>query len=427
MKFFHISDLHFGKQLCGYDLSEEHREFIEQLVAYISSEKPDAILISGDIYDKSVPSAAAMTMLDELLLLMEGVPVLIIAGNHDSAERLRYGRHFLEKHNIFISVMPPQDTSEKLKKVTLKDKYGDVNIYMLPFLKPGMVRHFMPDEAAKGEQAVIEKLLENENIDFKSRNVIMSHQFYLPKKIDKDNALSKSEDTLPLQNEDNTVSSQNEDNTVSPQNEDNTVLSQNEDNTVSSNKEKTSSVGGTDAVSASVLDGFDYAALGHIHKAYALGDERFRYCGSPIKLSVSEAEHIKGITLIEMGKKNEEIIIKTLPLKNKRDVRTIKGNLIDVIAQSNINNRSDYISITLTDDNIPEQVKEQLLAYYDNILEVAVDNKRTRQILSEDIADFKELTPYEAFAEFFKEVSGRALNEDENKLIKEIIEEVSGD
>ncbi len=381
MKFFHISDLHFGKQLCGYDLSDEHHEFIEQLVGYITCEKPDAILIAGDIYDKSVPSAAAMTMLDELLFSVEGVPVLIIAGNHDSAERLRYGRHFLEKHDIFISVMPPQDASEKLKKVTFKDEYGDINVYMLPFLKPGMIRHFMPDEAADGEQAVIEKLIEQENIDYTSRNIIMSHQFYLPKKSNKENELSE-------------------------------VV-----------KEKTSSVGGTDAVSVSVLDGFDYAALGHIHKAGVVGDEKFRYCGSPIKLSVSEAEHIKGITCVEIGKKNDEIIVKTLPLKTKRDVRSIRGSIIDVIASSDINNRSDYVSITLTDDNIPEQVKEQLAAYYDNILEVAVDNKRTRQILSEDIADFKELTPYEAFAEFFKEVSGRALNEDEDKLIKEIISE----
>ena len=245
-----------------------------------------------------------------------------------------------------------------------------------------MVRHFMPDEAADGEQAVIEKLIEQENIDYASRNIIMSHQFYLPKK---------------------------------------QTLSQSEDKVLSSVKEKTSSVGGTDAVSVSVLDGFDYAALGHIHKAGALGDERFRYCGSPIKLSVSEAEHTKGITFVEMGKKNDEIIIKTLPIKTSRDVRSIRGSIIDVIASSDINNRSDYVSITLTDDNIPEQVKEQLSAYYDNILEIAVDNKRTRQILSEDIADFKELTPYEAFAEFFKEVSGRELNEDEDKLIKEII------
>ena len=393
MKFFHISDLHFGKQLCGYDLSDEHHEFIEQLVEYITCEKPDAILISGDIYDKSVPSAAAMTMLDELLLSVEGVAVLIIAGNHDSAERLKYGRHFLEKHDIFISVMPPKDASEKLKKVTFKDEYGDINIYMLPFLKPGMVRHFMPDEAAEGEQAVIEKLIEQENIDYTNRNIIMSHQFYLPKKYNKGNGLS------PAINQ---------------------TLSSDKDRVL---LQSTSSVGGTDAVSVSVLDGFDYAALGHIHKAGAVGDERFRYCGSPIKLSVSEAEHNKGITCVEIGKKNDGIIIKTLPLKNKRDVRSIRGSIIDVIASSDINNRGDYVSITLTDDNIPEQVKEQLAAYYDNILEVAVDNKRTRQILSEDIADFKELTPYEAFAEFFKEVSGRALNEDEDKLIKEIISE----
>ena len=159
MKFFHLSDLHFGRQLHGYDLYEEQHGFIKQLEMYLEQEKPDAVLVSGDIYDKAVPAGQAVTLLDEFLISLNNTPAFIIAGNHDSAERLKYGRTFLEKHNIYISVLPPQKEDERLEKIVLEDSYGKVSFYLLPFIKPGMVRHFMPDEAAEGEQAVIKALL----------------------------------------------------------------------------------------------------------------------------------------------------------------------------------------------------------------------------------------------------------------------------
>lgn len=379
MKFFHLSDLHFGKQLHGYDLYLEQQNFISQLSDYLKSEKPDAVLISGDVYDKAVPAGSAVLLLDELLMALESVTVLIIAGNHDSAERLRYGKNFLERHNIYISVMPPQKKGEKLKKIILKDEYGDVNFYMLPFLKPGMVRHFMPDEAAHGEQAIITKLLANEDIDYFGRNVILTHQFYI-------------------------------NGSISP------ILCDSELRPVS--------VGGTDAVDISVLKGFDYAALGHIHSAQYIGEEKFRYCGTPLKYSVSEAGQEKSITVVEIKDKAYGTHIDTLAIKAKHDVLKLRGSLKDIIATSNKSNREDYISITLTDDDIPEMVKEQLEPYFENILEIIVDNKRTRQILNEDVADFKELTPYEAFGTFFKEVSGREMDEKEDMLIREIIDKV---
>lgn len=379
MKFFHLSDLHFGRQLHGYDLTAEHRNFISQLVGYIEKEKPDAVLVSGDIYDKSVPSAAAMTLLDEFLMALDGVAILIIAGNHDSAERLKYGQSFLEKHNIYISVMPPQCEESRLKKVTFKDEYGDIDIYMLPFIKPGMVRIFMPEEASEGEQAVISKLIERENIDFNHRNVIMSHQFYINGNI------------TPYRCE---------------------------------SEQKTIGVGGTDAVDINILKDFDYAALGHIHGAQYVGEEKFRYCGTVLKYSVSEAVHEKSITVVELGSKKDGVHIRTLPVNALRDVKKIEGSLAEVIKASNEESRKDYISITLTDDDIPEQVKELLEAYFSNILEIIIDNKRTRKILDDDIADFKELSPYEAFRAFFIETAGREMDESEDKAIKEIIDEV---
>lgn len=382
MKFFHLSDLHFGKQLHGYDLHLEQRNFISQLCDYLKSEKPDAVLISGDIYDKSVPASSAVSLLDELLVALEDVTVLIIAGNHDSAERLRYGKSFLEKHDIHISVMPPQKEGDKLEKIVLEDEYGKVNFYMLPFLKPSMVRHFMPDEASQGEQAIIAKLIADEDIDYSSRNVILTHQFYV-------------------------------NGTVMP------VMCDSELRPVSA--------GGTDAVDISVLDGFDYAALGHIHSAQCVKEEKFRYCGTPLKYSVSEAGQDKSITVVTIGSKTEGICINTLPIKAKHDVLKLRGSLADIIAASNESNRQDYVSITLIDDDIPEMVKEYIEPYFENILEIIVDNKRTRQILNEDVADFKELTPYEAFGAFFKEVLGRVMNEQEDTLIKEIISEVNNE
>lgn len=384
MKFFHLSDLHFGRQLHGYDLYMEQQDFIKQLSIYIEKEMPDALLFSGDIYDKAVPAGQAVTLLDKLLVSLGNIPSLIIAGNHDSAERLRYGRSFLEKHNIYISVLPPQKEDERLKKVILEDQYGDVCFYMLPFIKPGMIRHFMPVEAAGGEQAVIKALLEKEDIDFSGRNVIMSHQFY------------KSGNNLPER---------------------------------SDSEQKIISIGGTDEIDISVLKGFDYAALGHIHKAQYVKDQIFRYCGTPLKYSVSEAGHDKSITVVEIGAKKDGVHIRTLPVKPLRNVLKLRGSLEEIInfAKKNTDKQEDYVSITITDDDIPGMAKEQLQGYFANILEIIADNARTRQILSEETADFKELTPYEAFDVFFKEITGRGMDSKESSLLKEIIEEALKD
>lgn len=382
MKFFHLSDLHFGRQLHGYDLYMEQQDFIKQLAMYLEQERPDAVLVAGDIYDKAVPAGQAVTLLDEFLISLNNIPAFIIAGNHDSAERLKYGRTFLRKHNIYISVMPPQDVDERLEKVVLEDLHGKVYFYMLPFIKPGMVRHFMPDEAAGGEQAVIKALLDKEDIDWTQRNVILSHQFY------------KNGNNIPERCD---------------------------------SEQKTASAGGTDAVDISVLKDFDYAALGHIHGAQMIGEEKFRYCGTPLKYSVSETSHEKSITMVVMGGKEDKINIQTLPINPLHDVLKFRGSLKDIIAMANGQNRQDYISVTLTDDDIPEMVKEQLQGYFENILEIIADNARTRQIISEEVADFKELSPYEAFSAFFKETAGREMDMQESSLINRIIEEaISG-
>ena len=178
MRFFHISDLHFGKQLYGYDLTEEHRNFIRQLGKYCEEYSPDAVLIAGDIYDRAVPSAGAVTLMDELLMTLLGITVLIISGNHDNAQRLNYGSDFLRKHNIYISSMPPVEDL-KMEKISLSDENGNVNFYLLPFFKPVVFKNSMPDEYLNGENAIIKKIVQNTDIDKSERNVVMSHQFFI--------------------------------------------------------------------------------------------------------------------------------------------------------------------------------------------------------------------------------------------------------
>ena len=377
MRFFHLSDLHFGKQLHGYDLEEEQRDFIARLKSYREKYRPDVILVSGDIYDKSVPSAASMTILDDFLVSLNDTPAIIIAGNHDSVERLNYAGTFLEKHNIYISVLPPKSDEEYMKKITFKDEYGNVNFYLLPFIKPGMVRQFMPEDAAQGEQAVIKALIDREKLNLSERNVILSHQFYVNMGV------------MPQTSESESIVA-----------------------------------GGLGAVEISVLSDFDYGALGHIHRPQKVGSENFRYCGTPIKYSVSEANQEKSIVMVDMGAKEEKLNITLLPLEPLRDVVKFTGTLNEIIKSAAETDRGNYISITLTDEDTPVNAKEKLEAYFDNILEINVDNTLMRNIYREELSDIRELQPDEAFKAFFSEIKKREMNRDEEKLLAEILDEV---
>lgn len=389
MKWFHLSDLHYGKQLHGYDLQEEQHWWNLQIAEYVRQEKPDAILVSGDIYDKSVPSAGAMTLLEEFFILIgqaakdcgKSIPILLIAGNHDSAERLRYAGRFLESHQIYISTLPPVTEEEHLRRVTLEDSYGKVHFYLLPFTKPGMVRQFLPEEAVTGVEAVVKSLIEREDIDWSARNVLLSHQFYVTGGTETKRCDSEQMDLT---------------------------------------------VGGLDAVHTSVVESFDYVALGHIHSPQWLVPEKVRYCGTPMKYSVSEAGQKKSITVVELKEKQDGCRSYLLPLNMQRDVRSVRGTLREILDQVPVEGRvHDYISITLTDEEMLEQPKAQLELYFDSILEVILDNSRTRQVLEEEVPDLKEMSPLDAFGTFFQETAGREMNEEEADLLREILQEIS--
>ena len=388
MKFFHLSDLHFGKQLHGYDLIEEQRKIIQDIIEAAKAEKPDAIVIAGDVYDKAVPSGNAMKLLEEFLLGIDelsreqkAIEVLVIAGNHDSAPRLDYGSAFLERHHIHIAVFPPQEDGERLEKVTIPDAFGGVNFYLLPYVSTGMLRTLTGGGQLHSADDAVRFLLEREQINWSERNVLVSHQFYLNRGVEPVQCDSESPRLY---------------------------------------------IGGLDGVNTTTVDKFDYVALGHIHSPQKLGTERIRYCGTPYAYSVSEAGQEKSITVVEMGEKGD-LSLRYLPFEPLRSVRKLTGTLQELICALEENGEKvcqDYVSITLTDEEPLAAPKDYLEHYYERILEIKIDNVRSRQILEEEISDMQELTPFEAFQTFFADTTGREMTEQEENILQEILEEV---
>lgn len=380
MRIFHISDLHIGKQLHFYNMKDDQTAILAQIIDRAKELRPDVIIIAGDIYDKSVPSAEAYTIFNRFLNDLSGIepsiPVLIIAGNHDSAERLDYASAFLEKDNIFISTQPPGREDEYLKKVVLRDEYGDVNFYLLPFTKPGYIRHLFEEGLVTSYDSAIRALIDRENIDYSKRNVLISHQFYV------------SGD-------------------VSPETCD--------------SEQVYISVGGLDSVDIEAVKNFDYVALGHLHRAQSIGLHHIRYSGTPLKYSVSEEKHTKAITLVTLNDKGSEMRIDSIALEALRDVRSEKGKLKEIISRATDDNRHDYISITLTDEDDIYRPKDQLEEHYDHILEIKVENSRTRAQLEAGSSEATVLNPLEAFRQFYQEMQGVPMSGEEEAIMIDVI------
>lgn len=379
MRFIHLSDLHIGKQLHHYSLLEEQRELLGQIVTYVKKEQPDALVIAGDIYDTTVPSAEAIAVFDDFLseldALEQKLTICIIAGNHDSAKRLDYVSQILAKHAIHIVGMPPVTADAGIKKVSMADAHGEVVFYLLPFVKPGYLKKLFPDEALSFSDAV-KRLLERETIDEAKRNVLVSHQFYAG-------------------------------GGASPVTSDSEVHV----------------VGGIDNVDIGVLEAFDYAALGHIHRAQKIGAEKNLYPGTIFPYSVSEADEQKFVTMVELGAKGEAPQITKLPLDLPRQVRKLRGTMEEVLALAPDTMCHDYVSITLTDEVEANHPREILEEKYDHILEIRIDNARTRKLMELGDIEMENLAPYEAFCNFFAELNGREMTEAEDALLKEVLQE----
>lgn len=384
MKFFHLSDLHIGKQLHHYSLKEDQEAILSEVAGYAKALHPEAVVIAGDVYDRSVPSAEAVTVFDQFLTqlseIVPSIPVLIISGNHDSGERLMYASNILERHHIHLAGNALRDREERLRKVTLKDSFGEVDFYLLPFLKPSYVRNVFEGEQPNTYTDAVQRILEREEIDYQNRrNVLVSHQFYTGNMSDACPATCDSEIFC---------------------------------------------VGGIENVDIRVVKDFDYVALGHLHSPQSVGSPHIRYCGTLLKYSVSECSHVKTLTVVTLGEKGKPPLIDLLPLHPLRDVKKKTGSLQDIIGQAAADEREDFISVTLTEDTEAYKPKEQLEKVFQHILEVRVDNARTRQKLRRLDEELTMKDPLQSFEDFYEEIQGVKLKEEEREIMRQIFEQV---
>ena len=380
MKLFHLSDLHIGLKLMNRDLREEQIDILRQITELAKAEKPDAVVIAGDIYDKAVPAAEAVEIFDGFMTeLKKAVPkaeIMLISGNHDSGLRLNCFREILDEQKVHMIGLPPRTENEYIEKVTLTDEFGTLNFYLLPFVKPSMVKQIVGvDENGNNlsYDAALHRLIEREKVNTTERNVLVSHQFYLPVGGD-------AEKVDRMDSEIRTV-------------------------------------GNIDTVSADVLELFDYAALGHIHKPMKVGGEAYRYCGTPLACSVSEAGQQKGIIMVEMGSKNS---VKTtiLPLKPLREVRIIKGSLEDVLAQA----CEDFVTVILTDkvDLDIMDMQDRIRMAFPYLLEIRREVLRKADYSDQMMAE-KEQDPFKLCCSFLKD-----LDDEEKAVLQDVIHTVQG-
>ena len=373
MKLIHLSDLHIGKRVNEVSMLEDQAYILTRILQIIDEEKADAVLIAGDVYDKSVPSADAVTLFDDFLcrLAKRQLPTLIISGNHDSAERLAFGGRLFETSGIHISPV----YNGEMEAVTLSDERGEVRFWLLPFVKPAHVKRYYPDEGIESYTDAIRVAVAHMDLDKSARNVLLTHQFVTGA------ATCESEEI---------------------------------------------SVGGSDNVDASVFEDFDYVALGHIHGPQNIGSNRVRYCGTPLKYSFSEAGHYKSVTVVELGAKGE-LNLRTVPLIPRRDMREIRGTFAALTDKGYYaaQTTDDYLHITLTDeDDVPEAMG-RLRVIYPNLMKLTYDNTRTRtnQIVG-SAEDVKRKSPLELFEELYETQNNQPMSDEQRTFALELIESI---
>lgn len=373
MKFVHLSDLHLGKRIKERSMLEDQGYILEKILTVIDEEKPDGILIAGDVYDKSVPSAEAVRLLDDFLtkLSKRNNKVFLISGNHDSPERMSFGSRLMEQSGVFISQVYNGD----IEPFSMWDEYGALNLYMLPFVKPVHVRGYFSENIETYTDAM-KSVINKMNVDKSVRNVLITHQFVT--------GATRSESEYI-------------------------------------------SVGGTDNVDVSVFDDFDYVALGHIHSPQNCTSERVRYCGTPLKYSFSEKNDNKSVTIVELAEKGN-FSVRTVPLVPLRDMVEIKGKYNDIMLKSFYENTSyqeDYTHIILTDEDDIVDANGKLRTVYHNMLSLEYDNKRTRSAseISGDV-DVETKSPLELFSDFYELQNNQPMNDEQKSFVENLIKEI---
>lgn len=369
----HLSDLHIGKKVNEYSMLQDQIYILKEILRIIDNQKVETVIIAGDVYDRSLPPNEALELFDEFLyqLSSRNVNVFVISGNHDSPERISYGGRMMTENKIFLS--PVYDGN--VKPITLNDDYGEVNFYLLPFVRPADIRRYFPDENIENYTDAVKVAIDNMNVDFSERNILVTHQFVTGAE------LSESEDII---------------------------------------------VGGTDNVSGEVFDGFDYVALGHIHREQTVGKDNIRYCGTPLKYSFSEAKNIKSVTILDFNDKGN-IEYSKIPLTPFRDMREIRGTYYELTLKSNYEstNTEDYLHITLTDEeDIPDAIGK-LRSIYPNIMKLDYDNLRTRGSGTVDaIENIESKSPFELFADLFKQQNNQDMSEEQEEIMRNLIDKI---
>ena len=367
MKLIHISDLHLGKRLIEHSFAEDQKYILDEILKCLKEEKPEVILIAGDIYDRAVPSAEAVELFDAFLteLSESGIAVMIIAGNHDSAERLAFAGGIMRRSNIFIS---PVYTGN-IEKVTLSDAYGPVHFYLLPYLRPSQIRRYHEEEMANSEEA-FRILIKELHINTEERNVLMAHQF-----------VSGAEQS----------------------------------------GSEEFSIGGVDAIPASIFADFDYTALGHIHKQQTMLG-KIRYSGTPLKYSFSEIHNLNGYTRVVLKEKGS-LEITHVPLVPLRQLREIRGTFEELMHPADDYNREDYCHVILTDEEDIIDGAVKLRSVYPHMLKMDYDNTRTRSTaVYQNIERIEEKTPLELFDDFYEMQNGRRMSEEQKDFFEKITE-----
>ncbi len=376
MKFIHLSDLHIGKRVNEYSMLEDQQYILKQIISIVDEKNPDAVIIAGDVYDKSIPPAEAVALFDDFLaeLAKRNLYVFVISGNHDSPERIAFGGRLMQASKIYMSPV----YNGRISPVTLEDEYGKINIWMLPFVKPVHVRKFNEDAEIGTYTDAIHIAVGNLDLIPEERNLMITHQF-----------VTGAERT----------------------------------------ESEEISVGGTDNVDASVFEIFDYTALGHIHRPQNCKSEKIRYSGTPLKYSFSESKDIKSVTLVELKEKGN-LSVDTVALTPKRDMVEIKGKYDEIMLRDFYKNTSyqeDYVHITLTDEfDIPDAVGK-LRTVYHNLMKLDYDNLRTRNLNYVDGSEnIEKKSPYEHFSEFYETQNNQPMSDSQSTFMKKLIEEIWG-
>lgn len=376
MRFLHTADLHIGKRVNEFSMLEDQEYILRQILKTADKEQVEAVLIAGDVYDKQVPSAEAVRLFDWFLTQLNSrkLPVFVIGGNHDSVERLSFGAQIMEESGVYLT----QSYDGKVVPVRLEDEYGPVNLWMLPFLKPAMVKRFFPEQDIVTYQDALETVIGHMELNREERNLLIAHQFVTGA------VTGGSEDSVEV------------------------------------------FVGGVENVDASVFADFDYVALGHIHRAQSAGGEQIRYSGTPLKYSFSEIRHEKSVTIAELKEKGS-LTVHQEPLKPLHDMREIRGGYEELVLRENYQGTDleDYLHVILTDENDIPDVIGRLRSIYPNIMKLDYDNQRTRrnqELMKEEAA--VEQSPMELLGQFFLQQNNQEMSPEQTEYARTLMETI---